>query len=158
MRVRARDIPLILLLLSVGCKTSQESRELDLVYATVTLPQGFKPEWEPGDTPRGRLVSRDGKIVISFDLGFYAGAYAHPKEKGQVWFRKGVVDAIPYQASLDRWTSKTGALEKTLYITFPDLGPANFWSEVETPTDIDRITKIILELSPRKPRKTERKA
>src|SRR5437867_5862111 len=100
MRVRARYIPLILLLLSVGCKTSQESRELDLVYATVTLPQGFKPEWEPGDTPRGRLVSRDGKIVISFDLGFYAGAYAHQKRRDRFGSERG--SSMPSHIRL-RW-------------------------------------------------------
>jgi hypothetical protein len=158
MRVHARCVVLIVLaLLSLACEMADQSRELDLIYAVVTLPQGFRHEWGGGDTPCGKLVSRDGKTVIEFDLGFYAGTYARPKEKGQAWFRKGVVDSIPYQIALDMWPSKTG-VDKILYVTFPDLGPANFWSHVETEDDIDRITKIILELKARKPPKTERKA
>jgi len=158
MQVFARYIPLIMFLVSAACGTTRQNRELDLVYAVVTLPQGFRHEWGVGDTPCGKLVSRDGKIVIEFALGFYAGTYASPRQEGQIWFRKGVVDDIPYQASLDAWTSNTGALVKTLHITFPDFGPANFWSEVENEAEIDRITKLILELKPQKPRKTERKA
>src|SRR5438093_11116828 len=116
MQPSARWILLFILLLCAGCGTSNQSNQLDLVYAVVTLPQGFRHEWGVGDTPCGKLVSRDGKTVIEFDLGFYAGTYAHPKEKGQVWFRKGIVDGIPYQISLDMWPSKTG-FEKILYVT-----------------------------------------
>jgi hypothetical protein len=79
MQVCARCIPFILLLLSAGCGTLDQNREIDLVYAVVTLPQGFRYEWGVGDTPCGNLLSLDGKTVIEFDLGFYAGTYASPK-------------------------------------------------------------------------------
>src|SRR5262245_35617547 len=65
MRVHARYVVLIVLaLLSLACETADQSRELDLMYAVVTLPQGFRHEWGVGDTPCGKLVSRDGKTVM----------------------------------------------------------------------------------------------
>jgi len=132
MQVLARCILLIVLLVSAACGTASQSRELDLLDAVVTLPQEFIHEWGVGDTPCGKLLSQDAKAVIEFDLGFYAGTYAHLRQEGQGWFRKSVIDGIPYQASLDTRISNPGVLVKSLYVTFPDFGPANFWSEVES--------------------------
>jgi hypothetical protein len=155
-----KALPTVLLCIAFlnGCAlvgdTDDSSKRIDLGFALVTLPDGFGHIVDQGDdSPVGRFVSDDGRMVIHYDLGPMAGIYAHPLEKGgprkEISFRKGNVNRIPYQALISSQETTVGKVVKTLFITYPKAGPANFWGNVETEADIQAMTEAILKLHPR---------
>jgi len=128
----------------------------DLGEVTVTVPAGFEHVVsQGGDSPHGQFVSFDGKYHIDYDMGPAAGIYAQPRRPGggddrnTIWFTKGTVEDIPLQVVLEEQKGK-----RTLLVTFPNRGPANFWASVEYAADIERLKKIMVQLkTKRKPRR-----
>jgi hypothetical protein len=126
-----------------------------LGFVTATLPTGFKHVVGRGqDTFVGKLVSSDGNIVIEYDIGSLAGIYAKPQAPGsgvkEISFRKAVTNGIPYQVLLATHTNASGKTVKTLYLTYPNPVTANFYSDVQSEAEIQRITDVILQLKPQK--------
>ena len=115
----------------LGCK-----RELTLNK----LPE-LPPHWQhiPGqgiDSRVGRFVSSETNLIIHYDIGELAGEYATSKAyPNRKWLRSGQLAESSFRYLLND--------DDTLYVTFPDEGPANFWVQVDGPEDIDYVLEML---------------
>ena len=69
--------------LAKGVKWDAESATLVWWAGQVSLPIGFTYQVDQGgDTFEGHFTSADGKLIIRYDIGGYAGAWASNKRPG----------------------------------------------------------------------------
>lgn len=123
-----------------------QAETIDLGSGTIDLPPGFVHKPGQGiDSKVGSFVSAKEQMEIHYDIGRMAGLYADPKESKDryVWFKEGDVGGARYYYAL----SARGV--KGLYVTFPDAGPTNFYADVRTEREIERVLNIVIKFSPR---------
>lgn len=101
------------------------------------LPAHWKNEPMQGiDSRVGRFTSDEKDLVIRYDIGKLAGEYASPKHHpNRKWLRSGRLAGSSFRYLLDE--------DDTLYVTFPDEGPANFWAKVGGQDDIDYVVELL---------------
>jgi hypothetical protein len=112
----------------------------DLGVATVELPKGFVHRIRRGiDSRCGWVVSGDGKLWISYDIGHLAGVYAESVKEGDIVTSNtekanGLTALIVVAA--DGW--------KRVTISFPKGGPANFIAGVQSDDQIEIVRKLAM--------------
>jgi len=127
----ARIVLVCFLLLCIGC-----AEELPLSG----LPS-FPKHWKnvPGqgtDSRVGQFTSTKSDIVIQYDIGRLAGECADVDSfPNRQWLKSGRLAGSTFQYLLDK--------DDTLYVTFSDEGPANFWAKVKDQTEIDYILELL---------------
>ena len=140
-----------------GRTGSSPGRTVDLGSATVILPNGFEYVQQLGvDTLTGKFVSGDRKTVIHYDVGPFAGIYAKPEGRLDsmkvLSFQADIDDGIPYRTLVAMRNVGPGRTVTTVYVSYPDAGPANFWCDVASEGDSARAVAAVLQLQLRKKR------
>jgi hypothetical protein len=105
------------------------------------MPRGFTHHGGEGaDTFEGHFSSPDGRLVVRYDIGWYAGAYANSKEKSsfEERFTEG---ALVWTAHRKRSDNKGGDITNVA-VTFPDGGCANFFLDSPRVEDAELIAHI----------------
>jgi hypothetical protein len=89
------------------------------------------------DTKVGTFVSIEKtNLVIRYDIGPLAGEYAARKHhRNRKWFRSAQLAQSSFNYLL--------AEDDILYVTFPDEGPANFWTQVKGQSEIDYVLELL---------------
>ena len=126
------------------------SVETDLGGMTISMPKGFAHIIGQGlDSTVGKIQSVDGGISISYDIGPMAGVQARPPQAGDAhktfWFREGKIGGTPVLTTLHGYND--GRL--ILYVSFPKLGPANFYTEVKDAEHARRLETLIYSFQPK---------
>ena len=88
------------------------------------------------DTMVGHFESKHYPHQIKYDVGPFAGQWAafstYRKTK---WIKSGSVDGSDFVYMLDE--------DSVLYVTFPDEGPANFWTTIRNEKDVGYILELL---------------
>jgi hypothetical protein len=109
-----------------GVRWSGKSGTFAWGSGEVTLPSGFTYQVDQGaDTFEGHFTSPDGKTVVGYDIGWYAGAWA-TREKA-FFFDARVVDGARVWTAKRDWPDGKGGRTTLVAVTFPDSGCANFF-------------------------------
>jgi hypothetical protein len=102
----------------------------------VKLPVGAAYQQLGGDTSNGTFTVRGGKLVINYDIGFNAGAFAQ-RETADLFFEERVVEgARVWIAEKQRRTTTLEA------VTFPDSFCANFYAYVADVREAEPVRDI----------------
>lgn len=97
----------------------------------------------PGQIQLGWL----GK-TIEYDIGHLGGNYATSEHHGPFVFQKQEVnDGV----TMDYSVRKEGT-QYILFVTFPGLGTANFYTRIDNPSDSDAILDVMRTVRPIEPR------
>ena len=111
------------------------------------------PNWEHVrlrgiDTNVGRFELSDWGLAIHYDIGFGAGNYVESMRKDSHWkvqkSGSGNSHGHPYAYVVGGMEDQRPATN-TLYVTFPDEGPANYYSEVSGDGDVTFILELLVE-------------
>lgn len=112
----------------------------------VTLPVGLSYQLDGGDTFAGHFTSPDGKLIIHYDIGGYAGAFAHAK--GSTTFEERIVEGARVWIAQQRWPTRArGSIRFAL--TFPDNGCANFYLYSDNMNDEAIISGVARSFRPK---------
>lgn len=88
------------------------------------------------DSNVGAFESGELDLKIHYDIGRLAGAYAdadnHPNHQ---WLKEAKRDGAFYRYLL--------AADNTLFITFPDEGPANFYAQARDDDEITYVMELV---------------
>jgi hypothetical protein len=112
----------------------------------VTLPPGFRHEFDVGDSVMGHFTSRDGAVVIRYDIGGYAGTYAESKEATQ--FEERIRNGHRIWIATRPWPDGRGGTSALAAVTFPDAGSANFMIEDPSAQSIAILESIAASFRP----------
>ena len=119
-----------IILLTAGC-----SKQLSLNNIT-TLPTHWSNVAGQGDSRAGQFESTKLTMVIHYDIGRLAGHYAAAKpHPNRQWIKRGKLHGSTFRYLLDD--------DDTLYVTFADEGPANFWTKVKNQSEIDYVLELL---------------
>jgi hypothetical protein len=113
---------------------------------TIDLPRGSHHRMEQGvDTSVGSISLGGTQNTLEYDIGHLAGNYAayDDREEFFVWHKQDVNDEIVMDYALRNVDGR-----QTLLVSFPDLGPANFWSDVHDSSEIDAILGVMRTVRP----------
>lgn len=116
---------------------------------SMDIPPGFEHVERTGaDTKSGSIISKKENLEINYDIGAFSGPYANPARKRKyIWYRSGTRHDAKYDYALDY--EKDG---KIFFITYPDMGPANFYMRGNLDEkSIDRVMAIVLTFKKRPP-------
>jgi hypothetical protein len=124
----------------VGCESKTDSSGPTVALALNSIPT-LPPSWS--NTPQQGIDSRVGffsstkhQIQIHYDIGELAGEYASTKPyPNYKWIKSGTLHGSSFRYLLNE--------DDTLYVTFPDEGPANFWGKVKDDAEIDYILELL---------------
>lgn len=140
--MRVASLTAILVWFGVRCF----AKEIDLSYGTLDLPDGFVEKPTKGiDSKVGTIVSEKEKLEIHYDIGRLAGLYADPKARKDrwVWFKEGKANDHTYYYAVSK------RVAASFYVTFPDVGPTNFYADVKTEQEINRVLEIVTKFKPK---------
>ncbi|MBX3443545.1 MAG: hypothetical protein KF774_14155 [Planctomyces sp.] len=115
-------------------------------HLSLVLPPGSRHYADVGiDTWVGRIRLGGTPVTLTYDIGHVAGNYAtYVDGNGPfVWTKRTEQDGIACDVSLH-----TANGSHTLFVSFPDLGPANFWCDVRDDSQVDGILKILKTVRP----------
>ena len=112
---------------------------------TIDLPTGSWHRVEQGiDTAVGKVKLGGTDYSMDYDIGGLAGNYAtYEVHQPFVWQKQDVKNGVRMDYSL---RDKDG--RKTLFVSFPELGPANFWTDLRDSSDIEAILEIMRTVRP----------
>jgi hypothetical protein len=125
------------------------SDRIDLGVGTVELPKGFTHKRGQGiDSLVGRFMSSDGAVVINYDIGPMAGVYAANSSN------KPVRSSSNLKAgTLTGLFIVFGPDTRRAIVSFPTVGPTNFFIHVRKDSDIDTLKKLAATFKPKTPEK-----
>jgi len=107
----------------------------------VKIPLGFTHHGGEGtDTFEGHFSSPDGKLAIRYDIGWYAGARANPKEAAS--FEERFIDGARVWTAHRKRSDGRGGSTTDAAVTFPDGGCANFFLDSPRVEDAELIAHI----------------
>lgn len=113
----------------------------------VKLPSGCSHQADMGgDTVQGHFLSPNG-VVVRYDIGDYAGAWAAQK-KAFSFNERYVNGARVWVASRD-WPDGKGGKTILRAVTFPDSGCANFYVTSSNTADLAILDSIAQSFRPR---------
>lgn len=128
-----RILTITILILCLGYGPREQTLTLNEIPA---FPAGWRHVVMPGDTANGYFISSEHQYRIYYDIGDLAGEYAdgeaHPNYQ---WIRRATLDGSSFHYLLDE--------DDTLYITFPDEGPANYWCKVKDEDQIEYVLELL---------------
>jgi len=114
----------------------------------VKLPIGYTHHADQGtDTDQGHFTSTDGALIVRYDIGGYAGAYA--SHHGASLFEERLVDGAR------AWTAQRpepygkGGHTILVAVTFPDSGCANFFLRSSNPEAAAIIESVVKSFRPK---------
>lgn len=117
-------------------------------FLTISLPKGSRHRIQQGiDSFTGQIKLGWLGKTMTYDIGFLAGNYA-TSELHTFDFQKQEVNngvTMDYSIRKDRG-------QDILFISFPDLGPANFYTRIGDPSDSEAILDVMRTVRPIKPR------
>ncbi len=124
-----------------GLMWDEQSRTFSWARGEVKIPPGFKHHGGGGlDTLEGHFSSLDGKLIIQYDIGWYAGAYANPKDA--VSFEEHLIEGARVWTANRRQPDGNGGTTSRVTVTFPDAGCANFFVHSANAADAELIAQI----------------
>lgn len=128
-----RLLMIAIVLLFPGCEPREQTFSTNRI---ATLPPDWRRVDMPGDTVNGYFSSSKRDYRIYFDIGDLAGDYAdgdvYPHHK---WIKHGQFRGSSFRYLLNE--------DDTLYVTFPDEGPANFWCQVKHESQIEYVIELL---------------
>lgn len=104
------------------------------------MPRGFTHHGDAGDTIEGHFSSTDGKVVIRYDIGWNAGAYASAKAGPS--FNERLIDGTRVWTARRMLPDGRGGTTTEVAVTFPDAGCANFFLDSSRSEDAELIAHI----------------
>jgi len=109
----------------------------------VTLPAGLTYHGQPSDSFEGYFTSPDERLIVRFDIGGYAGHYAHREDA--VFFEERTAENARV------WVSKNCRANRPcrIAVTFPDSECANFFVYGGGDADVAVIRSIARSFNPR---------
>jgi hypothetical protein len=112
---------------------------------TIELPPGSRLRFDQGfDTEVGEVTSGGTQHTLKFDIGFLAGNAATDEMYVRFkWQKHEKIDGMQMDYAL---ASRNG--KDLLIVSFPSLGPANFWTPVENDDDVEAILKVMRTVRP----------
>ena len=124
--------------------TAFAAETVDLVVGTVQLPAGFKHTRGQGDDSIvGHFTSPDG-LEIRYDIGPMAGVYAtHPSHKPLVSSAELKV------GDLTGLLIVFGTTTQTVVVSFPTIGPTNFFAQIRNKNDMEAVKKLAMTFKPK---------
>lgn len=134
--------------LPMGLSWDERSGTFRWPQGEVRLPAGFR--YQPdngGDTFEGHFTSADGKVVVRYDIGWYAGVWAKPE--GSLFFEEKVVEGARVWTAKRGRPGSTGGNTNVVAVTFPDCGCANFFVKSSQGEDAEPIAFIARSFRPR---------
>ena len=130
MRIRRAVLCGACCMMLAGCQS-----ELNLSKQPTLDPCWRNIHVQGEDTAVGHFACADKDLVISYDIGVLAGKYASTKHKNRRWIRSGHLAGSSFRYLLDN--------DGTLYVTFSNEGPANYWAKVRDQDDIDYVLELL---------------
>lgn len=116
---------------------------------TISLPKGSRHRIQQGiDSFVGQIKLGWLGKTMKYDIGHLAGNYATSKHHGPFVFQKQEVNN---GVTMDYSLLKERA-QYTLFVSFPDLGPANFYTQISDPSHSDAILDVMRTVRPIEPR------
>jgi len=116
---------------------------------TISLPKGSRHRIQQGiDTLTGQIKLGWLGKTMEYDIGHLAGNYATNEHHAPFVFQKQEVNngvTMDYSMRKDR-------AQYTLFVSFPDLGPANFYTRIGDPSQSDAILDVMRTVRPIEPR------
>jgi hypothetical protein len=123
--------------LSQGTNWDSRSGTFSWAAGEVGLPAGFTYYRDRGiDTIEGHFTSRDRRVIVSHDIGAYAGCYA--SRRRALTFSETVVDG--FRVLTARRVQPDGTI--LVAVTFPEAECANFLLVTGNPDDAKVIDFI----------------
>jgi len=117
----------------------------------VKMPRGFTHHGGEGlDTFEGHFSSPDGKLVIRYDIGWYAGARASPN--GASSFEERLMKGARVWTAQRKRPDGRGGNTTDVAVTFLDAGCANFFLDSPRVEDAELIAHIAETYRPSPPR------
>jgi len=114
----------------------------------VKLPIGCTYYADQGtDTDQGHFTSTDGALIVRYDIGGYAGAYA--SHKGASLFKERLVDGARVWTAKREEPYRKDGHAVLVAVTFPDSGCANFFLRSSNPEDAAIIESVAKSFRPK---------
>ena len=112
---------------------------------TIELPSGSHHNIDEGiDTWVGRIRLGGTRTTLDYDIGHLAGTHATYAANGPfVSTKQEVNDGVVLDYSLKQEDD-----HQMLFVSFPELGPANFSTEIHDPSQIDAILVVMRTVRP----------
>lgn len=131
-----RNLASVVIFTFFGCVPDSGYQDLEL-SSLKKLPKDWYNVPEQGTDSRvGRFESKTSTLVIHYDIGHLAGEYASIDAYPQFrWFRKGKLAGNSFRYLLND--------DNTLYVTFSDEGPANFWAKISNDDEMNFILELL---------------
>jgi len=126
------------MLCCLACTGCEQQPEQQLALNDIpTLPPHWRNVTGQGmDSRVGRFESTKLALIIHYDIGELAGEYADTDPyPGYQWIRSGRLYGSSFRYLLNE--------DDTLYVTFPDEGPANFWAKVADDAEINYVLEFL---------------
>jgi len=126
---------------SCGCQNSDSDNHPIAIQGrlTIDLPPGSRHQVEEGiDSIVGAVVLGETQITLQYDIGGFAGNYARYEGNGPfVWQNRETNEGVVMDTALADHDGR-----RTLYISFPNFGPANFWTDIRNQSEIELILEV----------------
>ena len=113
---------------------------------SVKLPSGFTHQADTSDTIEGHFTSTNTRLVIRYDIGWLAGAWA--KEQDAFSFNERMVQGARVWTARRRRPDGKGGTTTLVAVTFPDSACANFYLESTSIKDAAIIDVIAQSFRP----------
>jgi len=136
---------------SQGSELGRKNQYVRVAGGEVKVPHGFTHHGGEGlDTFEGRFTSPDGKLVIRYDTGWYAGARAYPNAASS--FEELLVQGARVWTVQRKRPDRAGGTRTDVAVTFPDAGCANFFLDSPRVEDAELIVQIAQSYRPSRAR------
>lgn len=156
--MRRLSVLIVCALLGVSCRRSpsvpqavswdKKTRMFAWWGGEVEVPRGFiYVGGVGGDTSEGHFDSPDGQLVIQYDIGSYAGAYAN--RENAISFEEQSVESARVWTARRALENGRGGTDILVAVTFPDGGCANFFLYSSRPEAAELIARIAQTYRPR---------
>lgn len=152
-----RVLPIICALLGTSCSHSfscprglswdENTGRFAWPEGEVNVPRGFTHHGGAGDTVLGHFNSPDGKVVLNYDIGSNAGAYA--RLKGASSFEERFIGETRVWTARRQQPDGRGGTTTEVAVTFPDAGCANFFLDSLRVEDAELMAHIAQTYHPR---------
>jgi hypothetical protein len=127
---------------------NRQSRVVEWWAGEVTLPPALAYHVNrPSDTDEGYFTSPDGKLIIEYDIGGYAGAWANPDRAES--FEESFLQGARVWVAERRWPNGKGGWTILAAVTFPDSGCANLYIKGAMDKDVEIIRSIARSFQPK---------
>lgn len=117
-------------------------------FLTISLPKGSRHRIQQAiDSFSGQIKLGWLGKTMEYDIGHLAGNYATSELHTFVFQKQEVNNGVTMDYSM-----RKDRAQYILFVSFPDLGPANFYTRISDPSHSDAILDVMRTVRPIEPR------